>query len=241
LRATRVDITLAPTTAPRMRRVFRAIKFRRLMVRVCGDAHAGYHLALDGPMSLFEATQRYGVQLAMFLPVLVAGDGWQLRASVRWGRDREQTVFELSDTDGLISHLEDHATELEEIDGLVRAFGRVGGGWRVRREARVFELKGQGVFVPDLVFSHNETGARVYLEAFGYWSREAVFDRVAMLDKAFPDRFILAVSRKLRVSADIADDNFPGAILVYTGAISASAVKRLLEEIGSTAAKTDGG
>ena len=231
LRATRVQIELAPCGAARFRQLFRAVKFRRLMHAISGDPKQGYTLVLDGPMSLFEATHRYGLQLALFLPVLVAGDGWSLSAELRWGKDRSLAQFDLSDGDGLVSNRRDHASELEEISSLVSSFSRSSTPWKVRREARVFNVKGRGVFVPDLVFKHEQTGQRVYLEAFGYWSRKAVFDRVELLERGFKERFILAVSRKLRVSDEIADDGFPGGILVYAQSISAHAVRRMLDAI----------
>jgi len=231
LRATRVEIDLDPAAAPRLREIFRRIKFCRLMHQVLGDATSGYRLTLDGPLSLFEATQRYGVQLAVFLPTLVAGEGWRLRAELLWGKQRDRFVFELSDGDGLVSTARESASELEEVEALDRAFARIGGPWSVARQPEVFDIRGRGVFVPDLVFIHNQTGLRVYLEVFGYWSREAVFKRVELLDASFGHKVILAVSKKLRVSDQVAGDDFPGRILVYSNAITAGSVVRMLEQI----------
>jgi predicted nuclease of restriction endonuclease-like RecB superfamily len=231
LRATRVTIRLAPTTAPRVRQLLRAMKFRRLMYRINGTAQAGYEIVLDGPMSLFESTQRYGLQLALFLPVLVASDGWTLEAQLRWGKERENATFCMSDQEGLVSHYRKDATELDEIGVLVDTFSRLTSPWRVRRTSRIFHVKGQTVFVPDLVFEKEETKQRVYLEAFGYWNRDAVFDRVETLRRGLGERFLLAVSKKLRVSAEVAADDFPGRILVYGSAISANTVRRMLDEI----------
>jgi uncharacterized protein len=232
LRATRVEIDLDPASAPRLREIFRRIKFCRLMHQVQGDATSGYRLTLDGPLSLFEATQRYGVQLALFLPTLVAGEGWRLRADVLWGKQRARALFELSDADGLVSTARDSAAELQEVDTLERAFARIGGPWSAARQPDVFDIRGRGVFVPDLVFIHNDTGVRVYLEVFGYWSRDAVFKRVELLDASFPHKVILAVSKRLRVSDEVAGDDFPGRILVYSSAIAAGSVVRMLEQVG---------
>ena len=230
LRATRVTVSLAPAPAARFREIFRMIKFCRLMHQVAGCASEGYELSLDGPMSLFESTHRYGVQLAMLLPVIVAGEGWSLRADLVWGKDRQRFAFELSSRDRLVS-TRDAAGELEEVVSLERTFSRLPSAWTVRQEANVFDIRGRGVFVPDLVFEHKETGARVYLEVFGYWSRQAVFKRLELLDGDFPGKVILAVSRKLRVSEQAADESFPGRILVYTQSISAHAVKQALSEL----------
>jgi len=231
LRAVRVTIELAPTTAPRIRQLLRAIKFRRLMYRIGGTSEDGYEIELDGPMSLFESTQRYGIQLALFLPVLVAGEGWSLKARVRWGKRREESVFSLSERDGLVSYYREEANELEEIEQLRDSFSRLGSSWTVRRSSRVFHIKGITIFVPDLVFEKKGSKQRVYLEAFGYWNREAVFDRVEALQQGLGERFLLAVSKKLRVSPAIADERFPGRILVYSGTIGAHTVCRMLDDM----------
>lgn len=231
LRATRVQVDLEPTTAPRCRQLFRAIKFRRLMHQVSGTAREGYRIVLDGPMSLFESTQRYGIQLALFLPILVAGEGWQLHADLRWGKERKPATFTLSDADALVSHVRKDATELEEVGALIGTFSRLKCPWRVRRTSRIFDVKGRAVFIPDLVFEHEETKHRVYFEAFGYWNREAVFNRVELLRGSFSERFILAASKRLRVSPEIAQDDFPGGILVYANVISAHAVRRMLDAL----------
>ena len=141
LRATRLKIQLAPTTAPRFRQLMRAIKFRRLMFRIEGSAQDGYEIELDGPMSLFESTQRYGLQLAMFLPTLVASEGWQLEAQLRWGKTRTESVFRLKDTDGLVSDSRHDTTELEEITQLFETFSRLDSQWHVKRTSKVFHLK----------------------------------------------------------------------------------------------------
>ena len=231
LRASRVIVDLLPTTATRYRELFRALRFRRLMADVSGSATEGYRIVIDGPMSLFEATQRYGLQLAMFLPVLVGGEGWTLTADIAWGKAKDKAVLELSDRDGLVSHYRGGAGELDEVAALEASFARLGGPWTVHRDAGIFELKGKGTFMPDLVFRHGTTGAAVHLEAFGYWSRDAVFKRVELLEQGFEQKFILAVSRRLRVSPEIAAEDFPGKILVYTGSIPAHAVRRMLDEI----------
>ncbi len=238
LHATRVEIHLKPSPATKYRAIYRAIKFRRLMHEVRGNPASGYTLILDGPMSLFEATRRYGLQLALFLPTLVACDGWSLRADVSWGSSNDKMLFELSEDDSLVSTVKDAPAELEELEHLDRSFAKVGGPWKLRREATIFNLKGKGLFVPDMVFEHELTKERVYLEAFGYWSRASVFQRVELLEQGFSNRVILAVSRRLRVSDEVASDEFPGKILVYTQNIPASAVRRILDETSDSDTKS---
>ena len=170
----------------------------------------------------------------MFLPTLVAGEGWKLRE--RLGPERSRCVFELSPCEGLVSSARETAAELEEVAALLRSFERLDSGWTVRSEATVFDLpEGRGVFIPDLVFEHGSGNLPVYLEVLGYWNRQALFDRLERLDHRFPGKVVLAASRKLRVSEELATDDFPGRILVYSNSIAASAVLRTLEQLSSSA------
>lgn len=231
LRCTSMTIDLAPQPATQLRRVFHAIKFRRLMYRVHCTSEQGYTLEVDGPMSLLQATQRYGVQLALFLPALVATEAWELRANVKWGKNKTDALFVLSHEDGLVSSARSATSELPEIEGLLRGFSKLDCSWSVRRCTKIFHFPGDGVVVPDLVFEHGPTNKKVYFEAFGYWNRNAVFDRVSLLKQHRRDAFLLAVSKKLRVSPEITTDEFPGSILVYAQAISNASVLRILEQI----------
>jgi hypothetical protein len=58
--------------------------------------------------------------------------------------------------------------------------------------------------------------------------------------EGFSERFILAVSKKLRVSPEVATGEFPGRILVYANAISPNTALRTLDEISEASSLTCG-
>ena len=68
LRATRVSVHLEGEEPQRYRKIFRAARFHGLLHVVHGSPEKGYTIDLDGPFSLFDAVQRYGFRLALFLP-----------------------------------------------------------------------------------------------------------------------------------------------------------------------------
>ena len=49
----------------------------------------GYVFHIDGPLSLFAATTKYGLQVAVFVPALLFCDDFRLEAELRWGPRRE--------------------------------------------------------------------------------------------------------------------------------------------------------
>src|SRR5262249_21024850 len=67
LRSSGVEIVIKGETPQRYRQIFRQIKFHRLICEVEPVKGGAYRLKLDGPLSLFSATQKYGLQLALFL------------------------------------------------------------------------------------------------------------------------------------------------------------------------------
>src|SRR6516162_3662877 len=68
LRSTHVQVTIRHEPPQRYRQFFRLVKFHRLVCEVEKSAPDSYQVHLDGPLSLFAATQKYGLQLALFLP-----------------------------------------------------------------------------------------------------------------------------------------------------------------------------
>lgn len=231
LRATRVSVRLEGEAPYRYRRIFRAARFHGLIHVVTGSPEAGYTLTLDGPYSLFDAIQRYGLRLALFLPELLPCGAWHLRADVLWGREREPVAFEVGPGDGLVSHAAEPVDTSPELETFCAAFARLESEWSVAPNTRLFALPGEVVCVPDLVFTSAETGEEVYLEAFGFWSRDAVWRRVELLRKGFPARVLLAVGKHLRVSEDVLGEEDAGELYVYRTAMSPRAVlDRLRQE-----------
>ncbi len=192
---------------------------------VTGDSKSGYTIQLDGPFSLFDSVQRYGLRLALFLPSVLAFRSFQVRADVLWGKERAPAVFEITPGDELVPHLDAEAGAAPEIDTFCAAFGRLESEWSVQKSERLFALPGEVVCVPDLVFTSGETGEQVYLEVFGFWSRAAVWQRVELLRKGgFPGRILLAVGKQLRVSEEVLGEEDSGELYVYKVTMSPRAI-----------------
>ncbi|NJL28066.1 MAG: DUF790 family protein, partial [Thermoanaerobaculia bacterium] len=86
LRATELTLELSGLDPGQLRALFRKIKFFQLMHTVRGDGRGGFVVHLDGPVSLFKSSLKYGLQMASFLPTLLHFDGWKLEAEIAWGK-----------------------------------------------------------------------------------------------------------------------------------------------------------
>ena len=56
-------------------------------------------------------------------------------------------------------------------------FEKLGSAWKVHQNDRIFPVPGEAAAIPDLAFVNERTGEEVFLEAFGFWSRAAVWKR----------------------------------------------------------------
>lgn len=206
LRAVGVEIDIRREPPAKLRRLFRLIKFHRLVCDVESAGPHSYRLKLDGPLSLFTATQKYGLQLALFLPAVLSCRDWELRADLRWGAERKPKTFTLSPADGLISHLPEHGTYVPpELAMFAEQFRKKATGWRLHDESAVLPL-GRGFWVPDFRLEHVATGRSIYLEVLGFWRKSSAELHIKRLREHANAAFLLAVSDQLRIDdADLAE------------------------------------
>lgn len=94
----------------------------------------------------------------------------------------------------------------------------------------MLDLPGVGLVVPDLVFTRGRD--RIYFEALGFWSREAVFRRVDLVEQGLSEKVLFAVSSRLRVSEEVLAGDAPSALYVYKGTMNARAVEAKLDRLG---------
>jgi len=229
LRAVKVDARVLCSAPEGYRELFRKLKFRRLLFRVQPEAAGGYHIEIDGPFSLFDSVTKYGLQLALTLPVLLAAQSLELEAKLRWGKAKTPLNFLLSRKTPHPEH-EGRARLPDEVEALLEAFGAVRDGWKAEPAERILNLPGVGLCIPDIRFTHR-TGAVIFLEVLGYWSRDAVWQRVELVQKGLGEKLLFAASQRLRVSEAVLEDHPSGALYVYKGTLSAKAILERLERL----------
>ena len=228
LRAVRMTVTVRGASPHAARAVFRWIKFLQLLYRV-HEHEGGYRVEIDGPFSMFESVTKYGLKLAMIVPKLSAIP-CELEATTRFGKDRSELVFK---------HIFNAPRSIEkaplarlstEAADFVESFRSLESNWRVAPCSDPIHLPGLGLSIPDLVFEHSPSGERVFFEIMGFWSRNAVWQRVE-LAAGLDRRVLWAVSSRLRVSEEVLEESSSGALYVYKGVMKARAVLDKLESL----------
>ena len=231
LKAERVVVEVVCRSPGAYRALFRRLKFLRLLPTIEPLPKGGYRLVIEGPYALFASTTKYGLALATIVPLLRECDRYSLTATVRWGKSRERLVFE-SEGGTSSPRLDAFADVPDEVRELAESVSaRHGEAWDVATSSDLLEVRGLGVCVPDLVFTHRATGSVVYFESLGFWSREAVWKRVDLVKKGLPQPILFAVPSRLRVSEEALPEDLPGALYAYKGKLRTGAVVERLSKL----------
>ena len=222
------------------RLVFHYVKLMDLIYRL-ETTPEGYRLLLDGPLSIFGATRKYGVRLAKFLPGLLLTAPWKLSASVEW-REREAVLELDSESCGLRSHYSGPRELREAADvrgAFLRAWQRAKetGGWELEAAADVLPIPEKKVaLVPDFTLKHPSSGRIAHLEILGFWSERHLIDRVALIREAARrgHRLVLAASENLGTSAEaLSAAAGSGEVVPFKNRLNAKVVIEALEAAAS--------
>lgn len=238
-RCIQMRIWIEPQDAVGYRQLFDAIKAYRLIHTICGTPEAGYEIRLDGPVSLFHRSQKYGVQMAVFLPALLHCRRWRMRAEIE--QKKGSAFFELTSEQTRLRPLDIEPPSYQPPVGeklLANWAGRES-SWLIQPNRAILHA-GQSVFIPDFVFrrkdeqlgdGQSETGApSVYLEILGFWTPSWLKDRLTQLERAGLKNVLLAASNDLRASRE-PPPSLPPNVLIFQTTLDARVVEEALNSI----------
>lgn len=234
LRATRLVVRLDEGDPSRFRQLLRWVKFYRLIHKGERAEGGGWLLTLDGPISVFQQSNKYGLQLAEFLPALLLFPSWSAEAMLRWGPQKRDLTFRVSRSDALVSNLPDKGAYVtKEEQWVLDRFAALKTPWTLSREGSLIDLAGRGVLIPDFVARHAD-GREALVEVLGFWRKETLAARVELLKAAGPPNLVLAVPWKLRGDAESEASAAGMEALFFKEVIVA---KELLERVERVAVK----
>jgi uncharacterized protein len=191
-----ISIPLSECTKADLRYLLKQIRFFQLSVQI--NKNDDYvEIQLDGPLSLFLHTQKYGFNLAAFFPAIVLLKKWELEAKIEMGKSaKQQGVLKLNQNSPLISHYKLYSSYIPEDFLMFESlFLEKNLEWKILPECDDILYDGKNYFFPDFKFVNNKKN--VYLELFHSWHKQAVKQRIQNLEKDLSYSLIIGVSKVL--------------------------------------------
>lgn len=201
------------------KRILRGVKRLGLMYnleKVPGgqreEERYGLICSIDGPLSLFKLTDRYGTSIAKLLPSIVESEEWFLRAWIVRKTSSGRKIFEFELTDRAAPSLFDPFTSQREggdaiydsgvEDSFARRFEQLSTGWKLVREPDPVIAHGRAL-IPDFMFEKYDR--RVYLEIVGFWTKDYLERKLRKLSASVgadgeTDDMLVAVNEELACS-----------------------------------------
>lgn len=215
----------------RYKQLFKFIKFYRLMHSITGDIESGYEVILDGPVSMFRLSRKYGIHMANFLPALLLCTKWKMEAEIAVGEEDEKRYFVLSSSD---HPLESHYKDTAKYDSLLEEsfaekFEKLESDWALERETEIVNLK-DTVFIPDFAFKNKVDGRVGLLEIVGFWRSDYLKRKLDKLRRSGLENLIIAVSENLNASREDFGE-IPGSVFFFKSSVDPKEVVRRLEEV----------
>lgn len=216
LRATRATCTVTSRDAGVVRAFFRTLKFHRLLFEVEATGEGAFVVTVSGPFSLFESVTKYGLGFAMLLDALDMVERYEIVAEVVWGKERTPLELTLSGGTGAASIAEETTRVSDDVEKLRAALVPLckDAGASVAPCAELVSLPGAGLVVPDLVVKRGKK--KVFVELLGFWSRDAVWKRVELVERGLGERIVFCASERLRVREEILESD-AAALYVWKG------------------------
>jgi hypothetical protein len=218
-----MKIFVEPQTPAAYRQIFAAIKYFKLIHSIVGNPANGYEITLNGAASVFHRSQKYGIQMAVFLPSLLNCQNWRMRAEIDL-KTGERCFYELmSEQTELSSHYEEDLEYQNPVhERLIKDWAKQDSVWTLETNREIVNL-GRTAFIPDFVLKRGEE--KVFLEILGFWTPNSLKKRLEQFADANFTNFIIAAWEELRGSRD-EPTNTPENVILFKSKLE----PRILEQ-----------
>jgi predicted nuclease of restriction endonuclease-like RecB superfamily len=169
--------------------------------------------SLDGPLSIFKLTDRYGTSIAKIIPSIISTNTWSIKAWIvrkTMSLGKKIYEFKMSNNDApplsrepyynkesdkerkRTLYVTKESSQIIYFDSGVEEkfstrFEQSASGWKLIREPDPLILSNGKALIPDFAFE--KYGIRIYLEIVGFWTKEYLekkIQKIADLTKTIP-------------------------------------------------------
>jgi hypothetical protein len=184
---------------------------------------------LTGAASLFHRSQKYGIQMSVFLPALLLCGNWRMSAEIsdKYGKT---LFYELTSeqTDLISNRYDEPEYENPLFEKLKRDWEKSSAEWNLVENREVIDL-GKTAFVPDFALV-SPMGEKIFLDILGFWTPKSLQKRLDEFKAVNFKKFILAAWAELRGSreeATFTSDN----VLFFKSSLKPFALAELAEKL----------
>ena len=184
LRSERITISLTGSDTSRLRQILKYLRFNKLLAKIIYSQKKDKLLVLeiDGPLSMFLNTQKYGFNLAKFFPAILLHSNWELMANIRIKKNKTH-ILKLNQDCGIKSHYKQFLAYVpDEIKLLSEKIKEKIPNWKLNPSAEYLQLGGESICFPDFLLEHTSS-KKVYLELFHKWHFKPLLKRLEQVEK----------------------------------------------------------
>ena len=204
LRSEKITISLSGSDTASLRQVLKYLRFNKLLVRMSHSQKKDKLLILeiDGPLSMFLNTQKYGFNLAKFFPAILLHPKWELVASIKIKKNKTH-ILKINQDCGIISHYKHFLAYVpDEIILLSEKLKEKIPNWRLNPSVDFLQFEGESICFPDYYLEHI-SGKKVYIELFHKWHFRPLLKRLEQVDKIDGTVLLLGIDKILLSNEDI--------------------------------------
>ncbi len=198
LRCEGMTVTLPESGPAKLRQLLKYLRFNKLLANITQDPKYNKTLVLeiDGPLSLFVQTQKYGLNLASFFAAILLHPQWELDAQVRIRKNQVHSLH-LDQSCGIRSHLRQFLAYVpDEIQMFSQQVSNKLPEWELTSSSDFVPLVGESLCFPDYLLTHI-SGKSVSLELFHKWHLIPLKSRLEQLDAQQGSPLLIGINRSL--------------------------------------------
>ena len=206
LRCEGLTVYMPESGAAKLRQLLKYLRFNKLLAKITYDQtrKKTILMEIDGPLSLFVQTQKYGINLANFFPAILHQPKWGLDAEVRIRKNQVHTLH-LDQSCGIRSHYRQFLSYIpEEIQLFSQQFTKQIPGWELTSSPEFVTLTGESLCFPDYLLTHC-SGKKVALELFHRWHAAPLRSRLDQLDTQNEVPLLIGINRGLLKNVQLAE------------------------------------
>ena len=206
LRSESLTVSLPESRATGLRQLLKYLRFNKLLAKISNDQRSKKTLILkiDGPLSLFVQTQKYGFNLANFFPAILQQPEWVLDAEVRIRKNQVHNLH-LDQSCGISSHYRQFLAYIpDEIQLFSKQLANKIPDWEITSSADFIPLNGESLCFPDFLLKHS-SGKKVSIELFHKWHVAPLKNRLEQLASQKGAPLLIGINRSLLKDMQLAE------------------------------------